>query len=222
MNKSLKGKGARRRRRKSARRRRTASARRRRTYKAPKKAANVGAPYTWIKGTRGWATQIICHVDKPEVMAQMPQDAAVDNIIRGFWRLVASSTHGASIKIETGFSSRYKESTTKESASQFSATASASAAVTVAAENKATGSSASATATVGGSVTSGGSSSIASTAASTMGQSKTEMITVQCPDEQTDTRKGSWTTGNTSHSSLSLEYVYQWVVGNAEYEAKTQ
>jgi len=158
-------------------------------------------------------------------MNQLPQAAAVDNTIRGFWRLVASSTHGAAIKIETGFSSRYKESTTKEAASQFSSTATASAAVTVAAESA--GASASATATVAGSVTAGGSSSIASTAASALSQSKKEEITVQCPDEQMttkyhDTEEGYDPMDTFYHDSVSLEYVYQWVVGNAEYEAKTQ
>merc|ERR1719265_1440099 len=53
------------------------------------------------------------------------------------------------------------------------------------------------------------------------------MVEVTCPDERTDTSEAHGTsfwnrTTLTTHQSKSLEYVYQWVVGNADYEAKTE
>jgi len=225
MNKSLKGKG---------RRRRRKSAAKKATTKTVAVKSPGGVPFTWVKGKRGWSTGQVCHVDSADVMKLLQGDASPDTTIRGFWRMVASSTHGASFKIETGFNSKKTESTSKESERSFSSTASHSASTTVSASIPVpiplpikVSVDVKATATAQASATAGGSSSIASTMAATMGQSKKQMISVVCPDEQMSTRVTKETaapnnTALTTHSSLSLEYVYQWVVGNADYEAKTQ
>jgi len=189
------------------------------------KSAQYGFPYTWVKGKTGWATGTVCHVDSLQVMANMPQGLAPDNTIRGVWRLVASSTHGASVGIQTGFTSSDNKAVTEEEVKSFSTEMSVSATVTVAYEPPlGIGLGGEASATVGASTSKGGSSSIASTAMSAVGQSETEMITVQCPDEQQQTAVTSATdsTSMTASKSLSMEYVYQWVVGNAKFEAKTQ
>jgi hypothetical protein len=68
----------------------------------------------------------------------------------------------------------------------------------------------------------GGSSSVATTAESTIQQSKSEMVQVHCPDEEMSTKVTTGTQALTSHSSVSVEYVYQWVVANSDFEAKTQ
>jgi len=224
---SLMDKGSRRRRSWSSRRRnprrRAPVPRRRRA--APGAAAPVGLPFTWVKGKRGWATGKVCHTDSADVLTQLAPDASQDNTIRGFWRMVASSTHGASVKLQTGFSSSNSDSTTKSEEKSFSADVSITASSKVGA-NPPVGPGASTTKSVGLSVSAGGSSSIASTIGATMGQSKAETITVQCPDESMSTMVMQGTSSSntklTSHSSLALEYVYQWVVGNANYEAKTQ
>merc|ERR1719453_1967861 len=225
---SLMDKG--RRRRRAPRRRRSAAA-----IAAAKKAEGGRAvfPYTWIMGKKGWARGVVCHVDRPEVVALLSAGEAPDNTIRGMWRLVASSTHGASVQVETGFSSAKTDSTTTKEKSTFSSTVSVGASVSVGVTVDTGAASAGVTGSAGveTSGTLGSSSSVAQTAESTVQQSKTELIRVYCPDETTTsdvkTALGSDTTGvnitaTTSHTSRSTEYVYQWVVGNADYEARTQ
>jgi len=229
MNKSLKGKGARRRA-PVPRRRRSAAA----IAAAKKKEGGKAVfPYTWIKGKTGWSRGVVCHVDRPEILALLAVGTAPDNTIRGMWRLVASSTHGASVQVETGFTSAKTDTTTTKDKSSFSSAVAVSASVSIGVSvgDPAGTSKASVTGTVSVETTgsAGASSSTAQTAESTVQQSKTELIRVYCPDEEMSTKvtTGSATatagsTSVTSHSSMSVEYVYQWVVGNADYEAKTQ
>jgi len=217
---SLMDKGSRRRRSWSARRRRAAAARRRRAVFARRRralttsnmfGAKAKFPWTWLKGKTGWSKGVVCHVDRPEILALMA-GAAPDTTIRGLWRLVASSTHGASVQIQTGFSSSNTKSATKSDTKTFSQTVSASAAGTVGGT----------TGGVGVGVNWGGSSAVATTAESTIQQSKSEMVSVHCPDEEMSTKVTTGTQALTSHSSVSVEYVYQWVVANSDFEAKTQ
>ena len=215
MNKSLKGKGA---------RRRAPGARRRRAA-AAKKPAVATFPWTWIQGKTGWSRGVVCHTDREEVMALLA-GIAPDTTVRGMWRLVASNTHGASVEVQTGFTSAKSDSTSKTEKSHFSATMTASSSTTVSAYAT-PGNGGETTKKTSLAATAGGSSSIASTAENTVQQSKTEMIKVECPDEQMSTSVTAGKDANnkqvlTSHSSLSVEFVYQWVVGNSAYEAKTQ
>lgn len=178
------------------------------------------APYTYLKGTvkvvKGVMTGEVCKADK----IAAPPGQSVDIGIHGMWRLVASNTHGASVDIETGFSSAKSKSVTREEAHAFSTEMSQSYSATTAVEAWAF----SAETTYERSSTSAEehSASLSNTAESAVEQSKSQMVSVQCPDVTFETENTVDGIEVTSSFSQAMEYVYQWVVGNTEYEAKTQ
>jgi len=186
--------------------------------------ADVNFPYTWLKGKTGkWDK--VCHVDNVDIMKTLPGAVASDNTIRGMWRLVASSTHGASVSVETGFTSSTSNTTTKTEKKSFSQTISKSVSTMNRQGSAANG--VTYTTEQAYSLTDTRSKALVHSSESALQQSKSTMITVSCPDQELlrhstsglePYNKTTWST----QPSQSMEYVYQWVVGNAEYEVKTQ
>lgn len=119
------------------------------------------------------------------------------------WILIATNTHGAEASVETGMSNQRGKEITKQASMSFGV------AVTAKAGFMGSGVEASASVEV--------SAAIGSSVASTISSNKVAAITVKCPDS---TKSGQIDEYNPD--SVDTEYMYQWVVGDSNLQAKTE